>query len=239
MKFKLAFLIVSLCSVCFIQAQKEIPLERVLSNQELFEYLKPSVSLKESSEAELAGYFRKAFSERFFFDWKNKGKRFNEYKDLYNNESMHTNRAQDHIDKYPDSTRWQLPFNYQNGKKVNAYALRHLARQHKMVDIAFKYHYSNKDPKYIKYFTNQLASLNDALHNNSFETMDSGNGVYEAFRAGYRALNWLEIHALFLGETEYSDANQLTTIATLLQHCLLYTSPSPRDGLLSRMPSSA
>ena len=23
------------------------------------------------------------------------------------------------------------------------------------------------------------------------------------------------------------------------EHCLLYTSPSPRDGLLSRMPSSA
>ena len=26
---------------------------------------------------------------------------------------------------------------------------------------------------------------------------------------------------------------------TLLNFCLLYTSPSPRDGLLSRMPSSA
>ena len=26
---------------------------------------------------------------------------------------------------------------------------------------------------------------------------------------------------------------------TLPKHCLLYTSPSPRDGLLSRMPSSA
>ena len=26
---------------------------------------------------------------------------------------------------------------------------------------------------------------------------------------------------------------------TLLVNCLLYTSPSPRDGLLSRMPSSA
>ena len=25
----------------------------------------------------------------------------------------------------------------------------------------------------------------------------------------------------------------------LAQYCLLYTSPSPRDGLLSRMPSSA
>ena len=28
-------------------------------------------------------------------------------------------------------------------------------------------------------------------------------------------------------------------IAALLPPCLLYTSPSPRDGLLSRMPSSA
>ena len=27
--------------------------------------------------------------------------------------------------------------------------------------------------------------------------------------------------------------------ATMLMACLLYTSPSPRDGLLSRMPSSA
>ena len=28
-------------------------------------------------------------------------------------------------------------------------------------------------------------------------------------------------------------------IETLIELCLLYTSPSPRDGLLSRMPSSA
>ena len=28
-------------------------------------------------------------------------------------------------------------------------------------------------------------------------------------------------------------------IRALTQDCLLYTSPSPRDGLLSRMPSSA
>ena len=26
---------------------------------------------------------------------------------------------------------------------------------------------------------------------------------------------------------------------SMYKHCLLYTSPSPRDGLLSRMPSSA
>ena len=44
---------------------------------------------------------------------------------------------------------------------------------------------------------------------------------------------------------EYSEDNQrqinkaLTNIIEQLNSCLLYTSPSPRDGLLSRMPSSA
>ena len=33
----------------------------------------------------------------------------------------------------------------------------------------------------------------------------------------------------------YEDKSDKTTI----KNCLLYTSPSPRDGLLSRMPSSA
>ena len=32
---------------------------------------------------------------------------------------------------------------------------------------------------------------------------------------------------------------RVSEFMTLLAFCLLYTSPSPRDGLLSRMPSSA
>ena len=36
-----------------------------------------------------------------------------------------------------------------------------------------------------------------------------------------------------------SDALSLEIDSALLNACLLYTSPSPRDGLLSRMPSSA
>ena len=39
-----------------------------------------------------------------------------------------------------------------------------------------------------------------------------------------------------------SNENQKASIAGAVagaKHCLLYTSPSPRDGLLSRMPSSA
>ena len=33
--------------------------------------------------------------------------------------------------------------------------------------------------------------------------------------------------------------DQMFCCFSLPEHCLLYTSPSPRDGLLSRMPSSA
>ena len=37
---------------------------------------------------------------------------------------------------------------------------------------------------------------------------------------------------------EYGD-KLIPTLATELKNCLLYTSPSPRDATLSRMPSSA
>ena len=36
-----------------------------------------------------------------------------------------------------------------------------------------------------------------------------------------------------------NEPGALAEMATKLSDCLLYTSPSPRDGLLSRMPSSA
>ena len=36
-----------------------------------------------------------------------------------------------------------------------------------------------------------------------------------------------------------SDEAGLETLVSNIKACLLYTSPSPRDGLLSRMPSSA
>ena len=37
----------------------------------------------------------------------------------------------------------------------------------------------------------------------------------------------------------FHEMHQSIVSADLEKHCLLYTSPSPRDGLLSRMPSSA
>ena len=36
-----------------------------------------------------------------------------------------------------------------------------------------------------------------------------------------------------------TKAQLIRNVGDLLYDCLLYTSPSPRDGLLSRMPSSA
>src|SRR5664279_6662254 len=51
---------------------------------------------------------------------------------------------------------------------------------------------------------------------------------------------WLRVTPLF-ADTETGLRGFLLPVATLAlaSLCLLYTSPSPRDGLLSRMPSSA
>ena len=40
-------------------------------------------------------------------------------------------------------------------------------------------------------------------------------------------------------QTCRKEYDQLTSLWRYANSCLLYTSPSPRDGLLSRMPSSA
>ena len=52
-----------------------------------------------------------------------------------------------------------------------------------------------------------------------------------------RAMPWQ--HAFSAGRRSHGSAELWTSEADLTMACLLYTSPSPRDGLLSRMPSSA
>ena len=46
-------------------------------------------------------------------------------------------------------------------------------------------------------------------------------------------------HAHTLRRSERRASAVDAFIDLILEGCLLYTSPSPRDGLLSRMPSSA
>ena len=65
--------------------------------------------------------------------------------------------------------------------------------------------------------------------------------VIENTNRGERAFDiysrLLKDRIIFLG-TPIDDGVANLIMAQLL-HCLLYTSPSPRDGILSRMPSSA
>ncbi len=224
MKHSKNLLIALSCVITLSVFGQKIPAEQVIVSAKLVDYLKPEVvqelgGINAISNAKLAQYFREKFSERYFFDYKSADARFKQYNTIYpESKSGHTERALDHMAKFAAITPWKLPFNYLNGEAVNAYAMRHLARQHKMVDIAFYYNYQNKNPEYLNYFKNQVKSLNTALVAGKYETIDDGNGVYEAFRSGYRVLNWLQIHNLFLGEKEYSDEDQLLTIATLLQH---------------------
>jgi hypothetical protein len=218
----LTTIIFNLLLISTITAQN-IPTHQIIPNNQLHKHLKKAVrksisKKKKISEAELADYFQEKFSERFFYDWQTVPERMVFANEIYDNQAYHEDRAKDHIGKYNGTTEWKLGFNYLNGKPVNAYALRHLARQHKMVDVAFLYFQDEKNPKYIKYFTDQMLSLNKALEAGEYEKIEDGNGVYEAFRSGYRVLNWLRIHNMFLGEPTYTDENQLTTIATLLQH---------------------
>lgn len=203
--------------ISFHITAQEIPFKKVLSNNELINHLKKDVKI--SSKTELAEYFRLKFQERYFYDWNNFDERFKKYQDLYSSkESSHFSASKDHMSKYNGEAKWKLPFDYLNGEHVNAYALRHLARQHKMVDVAFQYFYKNKEDQYLNYFLDQRNSLNKAFSNDEYEKIEDGNGVYEAFRSGYRVLNWLQIHNMFLGEDLYTDEDQLKTIATLLQH---------------------
>ena len=78
--------------------------------------------------------------------------------------------------------------------------------------------------------------------------------MYQVFNMGHRMeiycsesaaasiiaiANNFELDAKIIGTVEKSDSNKLSLTGADGKICLLYTSPSPRDATLSRMPSSA
>ena len=62
--------------------------------------------------------------------------------------------------------------------------------------------------------------------------------MFEETSNGLHEKNFQNLRTLSQGSFSYSALRSLVH-EDLYQDCLLYTSPSPRDGLLSRMPSSA
>lgn len=180
----------------------------------------------------LAFYFKEKFSERYFFDWKNFESRFKEYNQMYSGRNaFHAKDATLHLELYPAATQWKIGFQNLKGETVAAYPYRHLTRQHKAGSIALLYYYSG-DKKYLNYIPEQAASLNAAFNNNQFETIEDGNGAYEAYRAGNRMFNWLQVHQILLASNEYSTEQQLEMIRTFLHTAanLYNENPEYKEG---------
>ena len=67
----------------------------------------------------------------------------------------------------------------------------------------------------------------------------SGQGMYGSF-AVHRVDGCARMRCIFIKYMyPLEDQGNKRTTTAQAECCLLYTSPSPRDGLLSRMPSSA
>ena len=77
----------------------------------------------------------------------------------------------------------------------------------------------------------QIESANEWTYN------DINNGVYKSGFATTQEAYEKNVMTLF-SSLDRAEA-ELAKSPGPYYHCLLYTSPSPRDGLLSRMPSSA
>ena len=223
------FLLIFLLLTINVNAQIDsVPKDRILTDQELLELIQPdneelkeikelSASNTEEALKKLAAYFKSKFAERYFFDWRNFRARLGEYKNKYPNGILnHKIRAEEFYSKYSSDPEWNLPSKDKNGNDVSAYELRHLARQHKAVDMAIVHFLEDERPGYAKYFTGQAKSLNNAFEEGKYE--QEGNDVYEYFRAGYRVLNWLFIHNTYLASENYDWESQILLIKTFLHH---------------------
>ena len=228
-KLSLTVLLVMFIPGFLLFPQNNIPSNKVLTTDELFEYLDPSnaeiVKIKEEykvgkvdiAKKQLAEYFKQRSAERYFFNWKKFGDQFEKYnRDYKGNKDNHLSKAKEFLSDFSSNPFWQIPSKNLKGKEVTAYELRHLARQHKAVDAAFAYYYSKEDTTYLNYFVGQMKSLNSAFAEGKYD--EAGNGIYEYFRCGYRTSNWLFAHHLYLASKKYSTEDQLLFIRTMLHH---------------------
>ena len=69
-----------------------------------------------------------------------------------------------------------------------------------------------------------------------------GQGTFGKVKQGYHIFTGQKVAIKILDKWKIDDVNDIERVAReihILRICLLYTSPSPRDATLSRMPSSA
>ena len=82
-----------------------------------------------------------------------------------------------------------------------------------------------------------------SLQQIDFSKVINDEQVYDYMMANYDQLGkdwinhqWRWMNAVYQA---FKDHYKYMIIISLVENCLLYTSPSPRDATLSRMPSSA
>ena len=79
-----------------------------------------------------------------------------------------------------------------------------------------------------------LCSKVAIMVNGEFKCYGSCQHLKNKFSKGFT------VYAKVAYDVEAEDGNRVQRLKDFMSNtCLLYTSPSPRDGLLSRMPSSA
>ena len=93
------------------------------------------------------------------------------------------------------------------------------------------YHFTqNTDPGFTKFDKNKLSWFDLGPHVGSTPRAANDRFVDEVFGVNMRKK---------IRDTMQETGKSREEVLATLKFCLLYTSPSPRDGLLSRMPSSA
>ena len=85
----------------------------------------------------------------------------------------------------------------------------------------------------------KLGEVDISFTNASLFMVISTLAVLIIFNLGAKKKSLIPDKIQLLAELSYSFVAKMISDTAGSKACLLYTSPSPRDGLLSRMPSSA
>ncbi|MBU0476253.1 MAG: heparinase II/III family protein [Bacteroidetes bacterium] len=165
----------------------------------------------------LANYFSNKMCDRYFFNWKTFNYKISEYKKQFpGNVKSHYENAREHMSLFNSEPQWVIPSKGKDGSEISAYQLRHLARQHKAVDIMFVYYYSNESSEYLQYLINQINSLATNYYSGNYDK--GGNGIFESYRAGNRISNWLFIYNALLASEKFNWRDQIDFIKTFYFH---------------------
>ena len=129
---------------------------------------------------------------------------------------------------------FQVPKNQSlvsNSSELDAFTNIHLSNKHGDIHILPSDHYA------IEVDSFKTTDVTYAVKDGTL-TVEAKNAKDNAITIGFRSFNTPTI-TIYVPRDAKLSSIEIDTGFGDISLCLLYTSPSPRDGLLSRMPSSA